>query len=196
MSRFNNEDSNDIVMSPYVELYKSRNILLTGTIDSEMASAVIAQLLSLEAQDPEEDITIYIDSPGGSVSAGMSIYDTMQILKCDVRTIVTGMAASMAAVLLSGGTRGKRYALENSEVMIHQPMSGIQGQASDIKIAADHVLKIKKRLNEIISKNTGKPMDQVQIDTDRDNYMDAEEAIEYGIIDHIMTKEERMKQSA
>ncbi len=196
MSRFNNEDSNDIVMSPYVELYKSRNILLTGTIDSEMASAVIAQLLSLEAQDPEEDITIYIDSPGGSVSAGMSIYDTMQILKCDVRTIVTGMAASMAAVLLSGGTKGKRYALKNSEVMIHQPMSGIQGQASDIKIAADHVLKIKKRLNEIISKNTGKPMDQVQIDTDRDNYMDAEEAIEYGIIDHIMTKEDRMKQSA
>lgn len=196
MSRFNNEDSNDIVMSPYVELYKSRNILLTGTIDSEMASAVIAQLLSLEAQDPEEDITIYIDSPGGSVSAGMSIYDTMQILKCDVRTIVTGMAASMAAVLLTGGTKGKRYALENSEVMIHQPMSGIQGQASDIKIAADHVLKIKKRLNEIISKNTGKPMDQVQIDTDRDNYMDAEEAIEYGIIDHIMTKEDRMKQSA
>lgn len=196
MSRFNNEDSNDIVMSPYVELYKSRNILLTGTIDSEMASAVIAQLLSLEAQDPEEDITIYIDSPGGSVSAGMSIYDTMQILKCDVRTIVTGMAASMAAVLLSGGTKGKRYALENSEVMIHQPMSGIQGQASDIKIAADHVLKIKKRLNEIISKNTGKPMDQVQIDTDRDNYMDAEEAIEYGIIDHIMTKEDRVKQSA
>ena len=183
-------------MSPYVELYKSRNILLTGTIDSEMASAVIAQLLSLEAQDPEEDITIYIDSPGGSVSAGMSIYDTMQILKCDVRTIVTGMAASMAAVLLSGGTKGKRYALKNSEVMIHQPMSGIQGQASDIKIAADHVLKIKKRLNEIISKNTGKPMDQVQIDTDRDNYMDAEEAIEYGIIDHIMTKEDRMKQSA
>ena len=196
MSRFNNEDSNDIVMSPYVELYKSRNILLTGTIDSEMASAVIAQLLSLEAQDPEEDITIYIDSPGGSVSAGMSIYDTMQILKCDVRTIVTGMAASMAAVLLSGGTKGKRYALKNSEVMIHQPMSGIQGQASDIKIAADHVLKIKKRLNEIISKNTGKPMDQVQIDTDRDNYMDAEEAIEYGIIDHIMTKENRVKQSA
>ena len=196
MSRFNNEDSNDIVMSPYVELYKSRNILLTGTIDSEMASAVIAQLLSLEAQDPEEDITIYIDSPGGSVSAGMSIYDTMQILKCDVRTIVTGMAASMAAVLLSGGTKGKRYALKNSEVMIHQPMSGIQGQASDIKIAADHVLKIKKRLNEIISKNTGKPMDQVQIDTDRDNYMDAEEAIEYGIIDHIMTKEDRVKQSA
>ena len=196
MSRFNNEDSNDIVMSPYVELYKSRNILLTGTIDSEMASAVIAQLLSLEAQDPEEDITIYIDSPGGSVSAGMSIYDTMQILKCDVRTIVTGMAASMAAVLLSGGTKGKRYALKNSEVMIHQPMSGIQGQASDIKIAADHVLKIKKRLNEIISKNTGKPMDQVQIDTDRDNYMDANEAIDYGIIDHIMTKEDRMKQSA
>ena len=196
MSKFNNEDSNDIVMSPYVELYKSRNILLTGTIDSEMASSVIAQLLSLEAQDPEEDITIYIDSPGGSVSAGMSIYDTMQILKCDVRTIVTGMAASMAAVLLSGGTKGKRYALENSEVMIHQPMSGIQGQASDIKIAADHVMKIKKRLNYIISGNTGKPMEQVQRDTDRDNFMDAQEAIEYGIIDHIMTKEERMKQSA
>lgn len=193
MSKFNNEDSNDIVMSPYVELYKSRNILLTGTIDSEMASAVIAQLLSLEAQDPEEDITIYIDSPGGSVSAGMSIYDTMQILKCDVRTIVTGMAASMAAVLLSGGTRGKRYALENAEVMIHQPMSGIQGQASDIKIAADHVMKIKKRLNRIISKNTDKPIEQVQVDTDRDNYMDAEEAIEYGIIDHIMTKKDRMK---
>ena len=195
MTKYNNEEMNDIVMSPYLELYKSRNILLTGTIDSEMASAVIAQLLSLEAQDPEEDITIYIDSPGGSVSAGMSIYDTMQILKCDVRTIVTGMAASMAAVLLSGGTKGKRFALENSEVMIHQPMSGIQGQASDIKIAADHVMKIKKRLNKIISGNTGKPLEQVQVDTDRDNYMDAEEAIEYGIIDHVMTKEDRMKQS-
>ena len=193
MSGFNKEEMNEIVMSPYVELYKSRNILLTGTIDSEMASAVIAQLLSLEAQDPGEDITIYIDSPGGSVSAGMSIYDTMQILKCDVRTIVTGMAASMAAVLLSGGTRGKRYALENAEVMIHQPMSGIQGQASDIKIAADHVMKIKKRLNRIISKNTDKPIEQVQVDTDRDNYMDAEEAIEYGIIDNIMTKKDRMK---
>ena len=161
--------------------------MLPDQVDNNSASLVIAQLLYLEGQDPDKDISFYINSPGGSVSAGMAIYDTMQYIKCDVSTICIGMAASMGAFLLSGGTKGKRYALPNAEIMIHQPLGGAKGQATEIQIAAEHILKTRKKLNEIIAANTGKTYEQVAADTERDNYMTAEEAKEYGLIDGVIT---------
>ena len=149
---------------------------------------MVAQLLFLESEDPDKDINIYINSPGGQITAGMAIYDTMNYIKPDICTICMGMAASMAAFLLSSGTKGKRYALPNAEVMIHQPLGGTQGQASDIKIASDHIIKIKNKLNRILAENTGKPLKTVEKDTDRDNYLDADEALAYGIIDKIVEK--------
>ena len=152
------------------------------------ANIVVAQLLFLEAEDPNKDISLYINSPGGSVTAGMAIYDTMQYIKCDVSTICMGMAASMGAFLLAGGTKGKRMILPNAEVMIHQPSGGARGQATDIKIVADNILKTKRKLNEILAANTGKPLEVIEIDTERDNYMSAEEAVAYGLVDSIITK--------
>ena len=172
----------------YSRLLKDRIIFLDGEINDSVASLVVAQLLFLESEDPDKDINIYINSPGGVITAGMAIYDTMNYIKPDVCTICVGMAASMAAFLLSSGAKGKRYALPNSEVMIHQPLGGTQGQASDIKIAADHILKIRYRLNAIIAKNTGQPLEKVVQDTDRDNYLSAEEALEYGLIDKVVEK--------
>lgn len=169
----------------YSRLLEDRIIMLSGEIDDATANTVVAQLIYLEGKDPDKDISIYINSPGGSVTAGLAIYDTMNYVKCDVSTICIGMAASMGAFLLSSGTKGKRFALPNSEIMIHQPLGGAQGQASDIKIQADHILKIKEKLNGILSKNTGKPVEQVEKDTDRDNYLSAEDALEYGLIDKI-----------
>ena len=151
------------------------------------ASLIVAQLLFLEAEDPGKDIHLYINSPGGSVTAGMAIYDTMQYIKCDVETICIGMAASMGAFLLSGGTKGKRLALPNAEIMIHQPSGGAQGQATEIRIVAEHILKTKKKLNEILAANTGQPLETIEIDTERDNYMSAQEAMEYGLIDKVIT---------
>ena len=148
----------------------------------------MAQLIYLEAKDPSKDISLYINSPGGSVSAGLAIYDTMNYVKCDVSTICIGMAASMGAFLLSSGARGKRFALPNSEIMIHQPLGGAQGQASDIQIAAEHILRTKRKLNEILAANTGKPVEQLERDTDRDNYLTAQQALEYGLIDKVFTK--------
>ena len=172
----------------YSRLLEDRIIFLTGEINDAVADTVVAQLIFLEGKDPSKDIALYINSPGGSVTAGLAIYDTMNYIKCDVSTICIGLAASMGAFLLSSGTKGKRYALPNSEIMIHQPLGGVQGQASDIKIQADHILKTKKRLNEILAKNSGKPYEEVEKDTDRDNYLSAEEAKEYGLIDEIFEK--------
>ncbi len=172
----------------YSRLLEDRIIFLTGEINDAVADTVVAQLIYLEGQDPEKDICLYINSPGGSVTAGMAIYDTMNYIKCDVTTICIGMAASMGAFLLSSGTKGKRFALKNSEIMIHQPLGGAQGQASDIKIQADHILKIKHKLNSILAENCNKPFEQVEKDTDRDNYLSAEEAREYGLIDDIFVK--------
>ena len=172
----------------YSRLLEDRIIFLTGEINDAVADTVVAQLIYLEGKDPDKDICLYINSPGGSVSAGLAIYDTMNYIKCDVSTICIGLAASMGAFLLSSGTKGKRYALPNSEIMIHQPLGGAQGQASDIKIQAEHILKTKKRLNEILAKNSGKPFEQLEKDTDRDNYLSAEEAKEYGLIDEIFVK--------
>ena len=169
-------------------LLEDRIIFLTGEINDAVADTVVAQLIYLEGKDPTKDICLYINSPGGSVTAGMAIYDTMNYIKCDVSTICIGLAASMGAFLLSSGTKGKRFALKNSEVMIHQPLGGAQGQASDIKIVADQILKTKTKLNKILSENTGKPFEQVEKDTDRDNYMSAEEAKAYGLIDEIFVK--------
>jgi ATP-dependent Clp protease protease subunit len=169
----------------YSRLLEDRVIFLTCEINDAVADAVVAQLIFLEAKDPNKDICLYINSPGGSVTAGLAIYDTMNYIKCDVSTICIGLAASMGAFLLSSGAKGKRYDLPNSEIMIHQPLGGAQGQASDIKIQADHILKIKDKLNKILSQNTSKPIEQVEKDTDRDNYLSAEEALEYGIIDKI-----------
>ena len=169
----------------YSRLLDDRIVFLSGEIDDAVANTVVAQLIYLEGKDPTKDISLYINSPGGSVSAGMAIYDTMNYIKCDVSTICIGLAASMGAFLLSSGTRGKRYALPNSEIMIHQPLGGAQGQASDIKIQADHILKIKQKLNKILSENTGKPIEQIEKDTDRDNYLSSEDALEYGLIDKI-----------
>ena len=152
------------------------------------ASLIVSQLLFLEAEDPEKDISLYINSPGGSVTAGMAIYDTMNFIKCDVSTICMGMAASMGSFLLSGGAKGKRMALPNAEIMIHQPMGGAQGQATEIQIAAEHILQTKKRLNRILSENTGKPLEVIERDTDRDNWLTAEEAVEYGLIDAVFDK--------
>ncbi len=172
----------------YSRLLEDRIIMLSGEIDDATANTVVAQLIYLEGKDPDKDICIYINSPGGSVTAGLAIYDTMNYVKCDVSTICIGMAASMGAFLLSSGKKGKRYALPNSEIMIHQPLGGAHGQASDIKIQADHILKIKEKLNKILSENTGKPIEQVEKDTDRDNYLSAEEALEYGLVDKIFYK--------
>lgn len=172
----------------YSRLLEDRIIFLSGEIDDAVANTVVAQLIYLEAKDPSKDISLYINSPGGSVSAGLAIYDTMNYVKCDVSTICIGMAASMGAFLLSSGQKGKRYALPNSEIMIHQPLGGAQGQASDIKIAAEHILKTKHKLNSILSQNSGKPLEQVERDTDRDNYLSAQEALEYGLIDKVFYK--------
>ncbi len=172
----------------YSRLLEDRIIFLTGEINDAVADAVVAQLIYLEGKDPNKDICLYINSPGGSVTAGMAIYDTMNYIKCDVSTICIGLAASMGAFLLSSGTKGKRFALANSEIMIHQPLGGAQGQASDIKIQADHIIKTKHRLNSILAQNSGKPYEVVEKDTDRDNYLSAEEAKEYGLIDQIFVK--------
>lgn len=172
----------------YSRLLEDRIIFLTGEINDQTANLVIAQLIYLEGKDPDKDITLYINSPGGSVVAGMAIYDTMNYIRCDVCTVCIGMAASMAAILLSSGTKGKRFALSNSEVMIHQPLGGFQGQASDIKIHAAHMEKTKKTINRILSENTGMPIETVEKDTDRDNFMSAEEAKKYGLIDKIYAK--------
>ena len=170
----------------YSRLLKDRIIFLGEEVNDVSANIVVAQLLFLEAEDPGKDIQLYINSPGGSVTAGMAIYDTMNYIKSDVSTICTGMAASMGAFLLAGGTKGKRYALPNAEIMIHQPSGGSRGMASDMKIVADQILKTKAKLNEILAANTGKPIDVIEKDTDRDNYMTAKEALEYGIIDSII----------
>lgn len=172
----------------YSRLLKDRIIILSDEVNDATASVIVAQLLFLESEDPDKDIQLYINSPGGSITAGMAIYDTMQYIKPDVSTICVGMAASMGAFLLLSGAKGKRYALPNSEIMIHQPLGGMQGQASDIKIHADRIIKIRDTLNTIISERTGQPMDKVEHDTDRDNFMTAEEAKAYGIIDDIIAK--------
>ncbi|MBE6715769.1 MAG: ATP-dependent Clp endopeptidase proteolytic subunit ClpP [Ruminococcaceae bacterium] len=170
----------------YSRLLNDRIIVLSEEVNDVTASLVVAQLLFLEGQDPEKDISLYINSPGGSVSAGFAIFDTMNYIKCDVSTICMGMAASMGAFLLAAGAKGKRYALPNAEIMIHQPLGGAQGQASDIKIAADHILKIRHKLNNILAEETGKPLEIIERDTDRDNFMSAEEALEYGLIDKVL----------
>ena len=170
----------------YSRLLKDRIIFLGEEVNDVTASLVVAQLLFLEAEDPNKDISLYINSPGGSVTAGMAIYDTMNYIKCDVSTICLGMAASMGAFLLSGGKKGKRFALPNAEIMIHQPSGGAQGQATEIQIAAEHILRTKKKLNEILAANTGKPLEVIQQDTERDNFMSADEAKEYGLIDEVI----------
>ena len=172
----------------YSKLLEERIILLTGTIDDAMASSIIGQLLYLEAQDNKNDIYMYINSPGGSVSAGLAIFDTMNFVSCDVSTICCGMAASMASILLSAGSKGKRCALKNSEIMIHQPLGGAKGQATEIKIAAEQILKTKEKLNKILSENTGKDLKKVEQDTERDHFLDANEALDYGLIDKIITQ--------
>ncbi|MBR4795424.1 MAG: ATP-dependent Clp endopeptidase proteolytic subunit ClpP [Lachnospiraceae bacterium] len=172
----------------YSRLLKDRIIFLGEEVNEATASIVVAQLLFLESENPDKDIHLYINSPGGMVTAGMAIYDTMQYIKCDVSTICIGLAASMGAFLLAGGAKGKRFALPNAEIMIHQPSGGARGQATDIKIVADNIIKTKKKLNEILAANTGKPLEQVEIDTERDNYMSAEEALAYGLIDGVITK--------
>ena len=172
----------------YSRLLKDRIIFLGEEVNEVTASLVVAQLLFLAAEDPDKDISLYINSPGGSVTAGLAIYDTMQYIKPDVSTICIGMAASMGAFLLAGGQKGKRYALPNAEIMIHQPQGGARGQASDIEITAKQILKIKEKLNKMLSENTGKPLEVIRQDTDRDNYMTADEAKEYGLIDAVITK--------
>ena len=171
----------------YSRLLNDRIIFLGEEVTDVSANLIVAQLLFLESEDPGKDIHMYINSPGGSVSAGLAIYDTMQYIKCDESTICIGMAASMGAFLLAGGTKGKRMALPNSEIMIHQPSGGAQGQATEIKIVAEQILKTKRKLNEILAANTGKPLEQIEIDTERDNYMSAEEAKAYGLIDNVIT---------
>ena len=171
----------------YSRLLKDRIIFLGEEVNETTASLVVAQLLFLESEDPNKDIHLYINSPGGMVTAGLAIYDTMQYIKCDVSTICIGLAASMGAFLLAGGAKGKRYALPNAEIMIHQPSGGAKGQATEIQIAAENILKTKKRLNEILAANTGKPYDVVAADTERDHYMTAEEALEYGLVDSVIT---------
>ena len=171
----------------YSRLLKDRIIFLGEEVTDVSANIVVAHLLFLESEDPGKDIHLYINSPGGSVTAGMAIYDTMQYIKCDVSTMCLGMAASMGAFLLSGGAKGKRYALPNAEIMIHQPSGGAQGQATEISIAAEHILKTKKKLNEILAANTGKPYDVIAADTERDNWMTAQEAMNYGLIDSVIT---------
>ena len=172
----------------FSRLLNDRIIMLSEEVNNTTASLIVAQLLYLEAQDPEKDISLYINSPGGSVTAGFAIYDTMQYIKCDVSTICMGMAASMGAFLLSAGAKGKRYALPNSDIMIHQPSGGAQGQATEIEITAKHILKTKAKLNKILAENTGKPIEVIAQDTERDNFMSAEEALEYGLIDKVISK--------
>lgn len=172
----------------YSRLLNDRIIFLADEVNDVTASLVVAQMLYLEVEDPDKDIALYINSPGGSVTAGMAIYDTMNYIKCDVSTICIGMAASMGAFLLSSGAKGKRFALTNSEIMIHQPLGGMQGQATDIKIHADHILRTRDTLNSILAKNTGKPIDVIAKDTDRDNFMSAEEAMNYGLIDKVIER--------
>jgi len=174
----------------YSRLLNDRIIFLADEVNDTTASLVVAQLLYLEAQDPDKDIYLYINSPGGSITAGMAIYDTMNYIKCDVSTICVGMAASMGAFLLSSGAKGKRMALPNAEVMIHQPLGGMQGQATDIKIHADRIIKIKEKLNKLLSEQTGKPLKTIEKDTERDNFMSADEAMAYGLIDKVITKKE------
>ncbi len=175
----------------YSRLLSDRIIMLTDEVNDVTASLVVAQMLFLEAQDPDKDIYFYINSPGGSVSAGFAIYDTMNYIKCDVCTICMGMAASMGAFLLSGGAKGKRLALPNAEIMIHQPLGGAHGQASDIKIHADHILKTRAKLNRLLAEHTGKPREDIERDTERDNFMSAEEAVAYGLIDKVITKKDK-----
>ena len=172
----------------YSRLLNDRIVMLCDEVNDQTASLVVAQLLYLESQDPDKDISLYINSPGGSVTAGMAIYDTMQLIRCDVSTICVGLAASMGAFLLTAGAKGKRYALPNSEIMIHQPLGGVQGQASDIQIHADWILKTKQKLNKMLSEATGQPLDKIERDTDRDNFMSADEACDYGLIDKVLTK--------
>ena len=174
----------------YSRLLQDRVIFLSDEVNDVTASLVVAQLLFLESQDPDKDIVLYINSPGGSITAGMAIYDTMNYIKCDVSTICVGMAASMGAFLLSSGAKGKRMALPNAEVMIHQPLGGMQGQATDIKIHADRIIRIKEKLNKLLSEQTGKPLKTIEKDTERDNFMSADEAKEYGLIDKVITKKE------
>ena len=172
----------------YSRLLKERIIFLGEEVNDTTASLIVSQLLFLESEDPEKDISLYINSPGGSVTAGMAIYDTMQYVKCDVSTMCMGMAASMGAFLLAGGAKGKRFALPNAAIMIHQPSGGAQGQATEIEIAAEHILKTKKRLNTILSENTGQPYETIAKDTDRDNWLSAQEAVDYGLIDKVVEK--------
>ena len=172
----------------YSRLLKDRIIFLGEEVNDASASIVVAQLLFLEAEDPEKDIHLYINSPGGSVTAGMAIYDTMQYIKCDVETICIGMAASMGAFLLAGGTKGKRLALPNAEIMIHQPLGGARGQATEIQIAAEHILKTRQKLNQILAENTGKSIEEIARDTERDNFMSAEEAKAYGLVDEVIAR--------
>ena len=172
----------------FSRLLNDRIVVLSDEVNDATASLVVAQLLFLESQDAEKDISFYINSPGGSVSAGLAIYDTMQYIKCDVSTICMGLAASMGAFLLSSGAKGKRFALPNSEIMIHQPCGGAQGQATEIEIVAKHILRTKEKLNKILAANTGKPIEQIAIDTERDNFMSAEEALDYGLVDKILYK--------
>ena len=175
----------------FSRLLNDRIVFLSEEVNDTTASLVVAQLLYLESQDPDRDISFYINSPGGSITAGMAIYDTMQYIKCDVSTICIGMAASMGAFLLAGGAKGKRLALPNAEIMIHQPSGGSQGQATEIEIAAKHILKTKEKLNKILAENTGKDLEQVTADTERDNWLSAEEAVAYGLIDKIVTNREK-----
>jgi len=177
----------------YSRLLKDRIVMLSGPIDDDTANAVIAQLLFLDAQDSEKDIYIYINSPGGSVSAGLAIFDTMNFIKADVQTIAMGMAASMGSFLLTAGEKGKRFALPNAEIMIHQPLGGAQGQATEIEIAARHILQTRERLNKILAERTGQPMEVIERDTDRDNYMTAQQAKEYGLIDEVMVNSKSLK---
>jgi len=170
----------------FSRLLNDRVVMLSDEVNDVTASLVVAQLLYLESEDPDKDIQLYINSPGGSVTAGMAIYDTMQFIKCDVSTICVGMAASMGAVLLTAGAKGKRFALPNSEIMIHQPLGGFQGQASDMQIHTDHIIRTRKKLNQILSDCTGKPIEVIEKDTDRDNFLTAEQALEYGLIDRVM----------
>ena len=174
----------------YSRLLSDRIVMLTDEVNDVTASLVVAQMLFLEAQDPDKDIYFYINSPGGSVSAGLAIYDTMNYIKCDVSTICMGMAASMGAFLLSGGTKGKRLALPNAEIMIHQPLGGAQGQASDIKIHAEHILRTRAKLNKLLAEHTGRSIEEIERDTERDNFLTAEEACAYGLIDKVITKKD------
>ena len=175
----------------YSRLLKERLIFITGPIEDHMANLVVAQLLFLEAENPEKDINIYINSPGGSVTSGMSIYDTMSYIKPDISTLCIGQASSMGAILLTGGTKGKRFALPNSRIMIHQPLGGFQGQATDIEIHAQEILKIRTKLNEILSQHSGKDIDKVSQDTERDNFMSGDEAVKYGLIDKVIDKRDK-----